>query len=132
MSCGKRGMDKKSKLLFLSNKYYSTLWVMDNIQQAINCYQLACKDLGLEDIPDPTELDDPMIRLEKLLEIRIKEMLDSDFEGLINAFYRIDLSEKKVKEILRFGRPATLAMQLARAVIEREKQKVITREQYRS
>jgi len=125
-------MDKKSKLLFLSNKYYSTLWVMDNIQQAINCYQLACKDLGLEDIPDPTELDDPMIRLEKLLEIRIKEMLDSDFEGLINAFYRIDLSEKKVKEILGFGRPATLAMQLARAVIEREKQKVITREQYRS
>jgi len=105
---------------------------MDNTQQAINCYQLAYKDLGLEDTLDLTELDDPMIQLERVLEIRIKEMLDVDFEGLINAFYRIDISEKKIQEILELSKPEEVALQLAKAVIEREKQKVITRAQYRS
>ena len=105
---------------------------MDEIKLATHCLQLATKDLGLKEIVDFDGVSEPFDWLEKMLEIRIKEMLDSDFIGLMNAFYRIDIPEKKVQELLELSKPEEVAIRLAKAVIEREKQKVITREQYRS
>ncbi|MCP4459614.1 MAG: hypothetical protein GY816_16555 [Cytophagales bacterium] len=106
--------------------------MMDEISLATTCLQLASKDL---DIEDSVELDgqvNPMNLLEKLLEVRIKEMLDKDFNGLIDAFYRMDISENKVQAILELSKPDEVAISLAKVVIEREKQKVITQERYRS
>ena len=69
--------------------------------------------------------------LEDFLTDQINSMLNTDLNALLNALYRIDLREDKVKELLHHSEPSEIARSVAKAVIEREKQKVITRLKYR-
>jgi hypothetical protein len=104
---------------------------MDEFTLAQQSLQLVRKDLGfkedisLEDHPDPFE---PLL---VFLEKRIKHMLDVDFASLLNAMYRIDIPEDQVKVLLELTKPQDLAKAIATAIIEREKQKAITRQKYR-
>lgn len=68
--------------------------------------------------------------LEAWLTERVAYLLDRETERLFQALYRIDVSEQLVHEIMS-GTPSDIARNLARAIIEREKQKVITRAKYR-
>ena len=104
---------------------------MDEVKLANDCLQLARLDLGLENDFMIEGSNQPFQWLEKILEERIKIMLDEDFRGLINAFYRIDIAENTIQKILELAPPDEVALELARAVIVREKKKVITRERYR-
>ena len=93
-------------------------------------YQLIRKDLGLED-PfefENNERDDD--RLVTFLSNQVNYLLDHDFNKLLNALYRIDIPENKVKELLHSSKQGEIAKNIAIAIIEREKQKVITRQQY--
>lgn len=93
-------------------------------------FYLAKRDLGLEEDFDFSSTEDVDERLLAFLEMQISDLLDRDFARLLNALYRIDIPEQKVKEIL--ANPAgNISATIAKAVIEREKQKVITRAQYR-
>ena len=88
---------------------------------------LANKDFNLEIATSAVStLDDFQQILTKL----IRHLLDNDFENLINGLYRIDVSEEKVK--LAMSSTADVAEQIAMLIIEREMQKVVTREKYRS
>jgi len=93
-------------------------------------YRLIKKDLGLEEEMDFQATDSAFDRLKKYLVIHISQMLDSDFNGLLNALYRIDIPEHKVKLLISSSEPDTMAHDIAVAIIEREKQKVITRLTY--
>ena len=62
----------------------------------------------------------------------IREMLDRDFSGLLNILYRIDVSENKLKQILSFGKPEHIAIDITDLILQREMQKVKTRQQYKS
>ena len=104
---------------------------MDEFTLAKHSLQLAKKDLGLEDNINLEGTEDPFERLIEFLEKRIKYMLNSDFSGLLNALYRIDIPENQVRDLLEFTEPQSLAKALTLAILEREKQKVITRQQYR-
>ena len=59
----------------------------------------------------------------------VEDLLTNDFNGLLNALYRIDVSEQKLKEALAEGtdNPASIITQM---IIERELQKVETRKRY--
>ncbi len=59
----------------------------------------------------------------------VQHLLDHDFERLLNALYRIDVSEEKVKQAM--ASEANVAGQIAGLIIAREMQKVVTREKYR-
>lgn len=59
----------------------------------------------------------------------IQYLIDTDFEKLMHLLYRVDVSEQKVKQA--FGLEHDVAHELALLVIEREKQKVITRAKYK-
>lgn len=104
---------------------------MDEFTLASHSLQLIQKDLGLEENINLERANEPFERLIEFLEKRIKFLLDTDFSGLLSALYRIDIPENKVKEILELSTPQNLARALTMAIIEREKQKVITRQQYR-
>lgn len=93
-------------------------------------YQLIRKDLGLEEEWEVKISINSFDRLLDLLANQIKIMIDQDFNGLINALYKIDIPEDDVKEI--FNKSNSLAKDLAKAVINREKQKVVTRLKYRT
>ena len=60
---------------------------------------------------------------------RISEMLDNETELLFSTLYRLDIFESKINDVLRSGEDTSLG--LAGLVIERQKEKIISREAYR-
>ena len=61
----------------------------------------------------------------------IQELIDTDFSKLVNTLYRIDVSETKIKKALQNCQPQESNKVIARLIIEREKQKIKTREEYK-
>ncbi len=60
----------------------------------------------------------------------IQDLIDNDFEKLLQLLYRIDVSEVKVKEALCLSGPKKASYTIAKLIIEREEQKVNTRKKY--
>jgi hypothetical protein len=65
-----------------------------------------------------------------LLKKVIGHLLDTDFERLMNGLYRIDVDEHKVK--LALASNADVAGEIATLIIQREIQKIETRQKYKS
>lgn len=103
---------------------------MDEVTLVNKSYQLICKDLGLVEESGFEEENSSFDRLAIYLEKQINYLLDHDFNRLINAMYRIDIPDYQVNELLHSSKSGDLAKNIARAIIEREKQKVITRVKY--
>jgi len=64
-----------------------------------------------------------------LIEV-INDLLDRDFDRLLQAMYRIDISEVDFQKALNTSNPSHVAQKIADLVIERELQKVNTRNKY--
>ena len=60
----------------------------------------------------------------------ISYMLDREFERLLQICYRIDLGEEKLKRILYESEPDQIAPDLAKALWNRQKQKLEIRRRY--
>ena len=67
-------------------------------------------------------------KLENWLTGEISLLINQDFQHLLNVLYRIDVNEEKVKLAMASTSPARA---IAKLIIERELQKVASREQYR-
>lgn len=96
---------------------------------------LICKDLQLSpaDFQLP-KADDPQEQyrmFKQRLTFLIQRLIDEDFHRLLAALYRIDVSERKLKEAVHFTAPENVAGRIAELVIEREMKKVETRRKYR-
>ena len=61
---------------------------------------------------------------------QVNHLLDHDLNRLLNALYRIDIPEHQTKKILQDSKQGEMARNLALAIIDREKQKVLTRQKY--
>ncbi len=103
---------------------------MDEVTLVRSSYQLIRKDLGLEEHLDFKEGENEADRLEDFLTKQVNYLLDHDFNRLLNILYRIDIPENKVKALLQKSAQGEIARNLALAIIKRERQKVITRQQY--
>lgn len=103
-----------------------------HLQQSIS---LINKDLALEQ-PLPTlGADDDASAHKQLrhwLTGAINYLLDKNMSQLLNALYRMDVNEFKVKNILAVGEPGKIGEALADLIIERAVQKVLIREKYSS
>jgi hypothetical protein len=62
----------------------------------------------------------------------LEHFLNHDFNRLVNALYRMDISEQKAKSIFNGTNTSEISEKLADLIIEREYQKVITRERYKN
>ncbi len=105
---------------------------MNEVTLAMESYHLILRDFGLEEDSEIGEAKIAFDWLEEYLTKQINYLLDHDFNRLLNALYRIDISESKMKELLQFSQGDEIARNIAKAIIERERQKVITRQQFRS
>lgn len=89
--------------------------------------QLIAKDLQLNlsemEFPDEDILRD-------FLRKQVSYLMDKEFNKLINIFYKLDIDEKKVKEVLALATPETIVDELVSLVIEREKLKIYYRQKY--
>ncbi|MTI38149.1 hypothetical protein [Fulvivirga lutimaris] len=91
--------------------------------------QLIIKDFSLEetDLPEGiSKIDELKVALKKI----VSYLLDRDMSRLLLALYRIDVSEKKVKQVLAEAEPGKIAESITDLIIERELQKVETRIKY--
>lgn len=95
----------------------------DNLLQVV---EMTNKDVGLS--LSPSSIAD-YAHLIRELSRTVEYLIDKDFEKLMQILYRIDISETKVK--LAFGLEHNVAYEIALLIIEREEQKVITREKYK-
>ncbi|HSG67583.1 MAG TPA: hypothetical protein VK994_02675 [Bacteroidales bacterium] len=95
--------------------------------------ELVSKDLQLEEGERLATADDkPDLNLfHERLKTLIAYLLDNDMHRLLNAMYRLDVSEVKFHEAMQSQDKETAASRVADLVLEREMQKVKTRLHYR-
>ncbi len=70
-------------------------------------------------------------QLKEWLTSEIIKLMMNDMEKLLNILYRIDVNEKKVKEVFAQHNPKLIAPNLAELIIEREMGKAESRIKYR-
>jgi hypothetical protein len=67
----------------------------------------------------------------KYLIQRLTDMLDNNFNLLVNTLYRIDISEQKLAELFGNKNKENIPEKLADMIIERQMQKIQFRKKYR-
>lgn len=70
------------------------------------------------------------VLLGKLTEL-VRYLLDNDRHRLFAAAYRMDISERMLRQAIHSGTSDTVALNIAALIIQREKQKIETRRRYR-
>ncbi len=63
--------------------------------------------------------------------VHLNEMIVNDFSQLISILYRIDVSEQKIRQTLKENPQADGGKVIAHLIVERQKQKIKTRELFR-
>jgi len=74
----------------------------------------------------------PMDELKSLLSGHIHHLINNNFNKLIGILYRIDVSETKLRRLLEDNPAEDAGMIIAELIIERQIQKIKSRENYRA
>ena len=69
--------------------------------------------------------------LENILAERINFLILNDFSGLVQALYRIDVNERKLKALLKENTKYNAGNIIASLVIDRQQEKIKSREENR-
>ncbi len=95
--------------------------------------ELIQKDLQLDEEESLVSADDTidLNTLQKKLSFLVAYLLERDMHRLLNAMYRLDVSEAKFHEAMQSNSKEEAAAQIADLIIEREMQKVKTRLYYK-
>jgi len=64
--------------------------------------------------------------------LRLKFLLDNDMERLLHTLYRVDVAERRVREVLATSPPDQIDTALTELVLERVEEKMETRRKYGS
>jgi len=78
------------------------------------------------DLPATSSTD----QLEELLAEKINAMILADFGGLVQLLYRIDVSESRLRQLLKAGAAVDAGRIVARLILERLWEKIQTRSKY--
>ena len=65
------------------------------------------------------------------IELRVQNLIDTDFQGLLQILYRLDVNESELKINIEKKSPDKVPRLIAEMILNREKQKLKTKEQYR-
>lgn len=68
----------------------------------------------------------------KLIALYVQELIDRDFDKLLHTLYRIDIADYKVKRAVEHSAPGDAPNVIAKLILDREKEKIATREKYKS
>ena len=104
---------------------------MNYIESENELRGLIIKDLQLEKqtvLPSGGDLGFLRARLSEI----INYLIDNDYGRLLNAMYRLDISENLFREAFDKLKGEEVASRLADLVIEREMEKIKTRMKYKS
>ena len=76
----------------------------------------------------PTVSFDQMIAV---IAVPVNELIQKDFQKLVNILYRLDVSEPKLRYMLKMHSEEDAGKIIATLIVERELQKIKTRQQFR-
>jgi hypothetical protein len=102
--------------------------------QVLEISEIISKDFdkaGISSIITSNDFDN-LGELKKYLADRIAELLDSNYEKLINILYRIDISEEKLNGLFSGRNNEPIPGRLAELIIERQLQKINFRNMYKN
>ena len=88
--------------------------------------QLISKEFQIE-LPDKISYEE----LQSRLVLYINDLIKNDFEKLVTYLYRVDVNEQKLKLLLQQFPEEDAGKIIAALIIERQQQKIKTREQFR-
>ena len=88
--------------------------------------RLITDELGVA-ISNSASLDD----LKRVLATKYNDLINTDFNHLVQLLYRIDINEAKLKQALKQNAGKDTADLLADLTIERQLQKIRSRQEYR-
>jgi hypothetical protein len=71
-------------------------------------------------------------QVEALLAEKITTMINGDFSALVQLLYRVDVDESRLRLLLRENKAADAGTLIARLILERLWQKILTRREYNS
>ncbi len=75
--------------------------------------------------------ENPSDELKSHLISFINELINNDFNALIQLLYRLDVSEKKLKGILKEHQDLDASVLIADLIVERQLQKIVTKKQFK-
>ncbi len=67
---------------------------------------------------------------ELFLALQMNELIKNNFHLLVQFLYRIDVNETKLKQVLKENPNEDAGKMIARLIIERQQQKIISRKKY--
>lgn len=73
-----------------------------------------------------------LLQLRQKLSIHINDLIKNNFEMLLALLYRIDVSEKKLKDVLSNNQASDAGDIIADLIIERQQQKITFKKQFTS
>lgn len=88
------------------------------------------RKIGIETLPAANELH-TLNELKKYLTSKISELINRDYDKLINTLYRIDLDEEKLCGLFSAQNRDFIPAALADTIIERQIQKLHFRRKHR-
>jgi hypothetical protein len=71
-----------------------------------------------------------MDALEALLAERVNAMINGHFGTLVQLLYRIDINESRLRLLLQENQASDAGLLIARLILERQWQKILTRREY--
>ncbi len=93
---------------------------LQEIADAIPEFQLELKSTGYSDAD-----------FKKLLSTKINLLITTNFSQLVSILYRLDISEKKLKELLSNATDTPAGDVIAAMIIERQLQKIESRKNFK-
>ncbi len=105
-----------------------------NNEEIHSIQKFVSKDFVLNDYSSlvPNNDFERLEEFRKYLTEKMKDMLDKNYNLLINTLYRIDISEKKLAELFSNKNKEHIPEKLADLIIERQIEKINYRKRYRS
>jgi hypothetical protein len=70
--------------------------------------------------------------MEKILSEYIDELIQRDFDKLVNLLYRIDVSESRLRKVLAENTGIHASELISQMILERQLQKIESREKFKS
>ncbi len=85
---------------------------------------------GITSVITPEGIDN-LAQLKKHLTLKITELMETNYEKLLNILYRIDIHENKLNELFGSKNREYIPGRLADLIIERQLEKIRFRNMYR-
>jgi hypothetical protein len=87
-------------------------------------------EILLQELGAIKEKDAITNNLRQKLSEHINDLVNSDFEKLVQLLYRLDIDEKKLKKVLQDNPGQNAGEMISELIIERQLQKIKSRQQF--